>query len=244
MRIFLPFLLFLLAAQALPVAAQPPEIAHFTATPKTVSIGEPVTLNWDIRHADQVYILNQGKVHSLSGTQTFSPEQDTVLTLLAENRFGISSANLTVRVKGGRGKAEFPAEKDFRGQRQYTLSGQPLVDLLDVVHHLLQNYLDFQIQEVYDRRGKITSFTTAHSGKPKDQELAGLLQPDKQGKQRRIAFLVRLHKEDQARRYSCTIEACIEYKLRSSNKWRAEAQDSPVYGKGITRLHGLLAEGL
>ncbi len=242
MRILLS--LFLLLLTHLPVAAQQPEIAHFTASPMTVSVGEPVTLSWDIRHADQVYILNQGKVHPLSGTQTFSPEQDTVLTLFAENRFGVSSANLAITVKGGRGQAAFPAENDFRGQRQYTLSSQPLVDLLETVHHLLQNYLEFQIQEVYDRRGKITSFTTAHSGKPKDQELAGLLQPDKQGKQRRIAFLVRLHKGDQVGKYSCTIEACIEYKLRSSNKWRAEAQDSPVYGKGITRLHGLLAEGL
>lgn len=76
-----------------------PEILAFTASSQTVTGGQSTTLSWQTDSADMVEIIGIGAV-AVSGTNSISPVDSVVYTLIASNAFGSRSANVSVLVDG------------------------------------------------------------------------------------------------------------------------------------------------
>jgi len=76
-----------------------PDINHFTATPETISLGQSVTLSWDVSNATSATIdPSVGQLDPRSGSAQVSPQRDTTYTLKASNAGGDITSKLTVRV--------------------------------------------------------------------------------------------------------------------------------------------------
>lgn len=75
-----------------------PDINYFTATPETISLGESVSLSWEVSNATTVTIQPSVGGVAPSGSQQLSPQRDTTYTLTASNAAGDMSSSLTVRV--------------------------------------------------------------------------------------------------------------------------------------------------
>ena len=74
-----------------------PAIASFTATPGSVTSGQPVTLNWSVSGAS--YLIISPGVGAVRGTNVvIKPTQTTTYTLYATGPFGRSQMNATVTV--------------------------------------------------------------------------------------------------------------------------------------------------
>ncbi|MGC2324548.1 MAG: flagellar motor protein MotB, partial [Terriglobales bacterium] len=68
----------------------------FSASPMTISAGTPVMLSWNSTGA---YFLISPQLGPVRGNQaTVSPTQTTTYTLYATNRFGRTTATVTVTV--------------------------------------------------------------------------------------------------------------------------------------------------
>jgi hypothetical protein len=75
-----------------------PTIASFTASAQTVSAGTPVTLSWSESNVSYTIIAPQvGPMRGSSATVT--PAATTTYMLYATNRFGRSTAKVTVTVQ-------------------------------------------------------------------------------------------------------------------------------------------------
>lgn len=212
---------------------QQPEIS-FEIKPAAISIGDSATMKWDIRHADQAYILNVGKI-PLSGSQKISPQNNTSITIIAEGAQGIASKIIPIEVTGGRGEEGFPAKEKFKAQRCYTISAPSFIDLLKHIHNVLQDYLEFRVNETYDRHSGKTTFLTKASRKPE-------LVPPKESKirARRIAWLIEVNAaRSPSQEFSYTIDTYIEYRRRSEKRWRTEP-DEKIYTNEIQKLHDLI----
>ncbi|MDB2428947.1 CotH kinase family protein [Akkermansiaceae bacterium] len=75
-----------------------PGIVSFTADHESISVGVPVTLNWQIFNADTVTLSGVGSVNSESGSVVVNPASTTTYTLTATNDEGSVVDNLTVTV--------------------------------------------------------------------------------------------------------------------------------------------------
>lgn len=74
-----------------------PQISSFTATPNSVTSGQPVTLNWTVSGAS--YLIISPDVAAVRGTSiSFKPSKTTTYTLYATGPFGRSQATTTVTV--------------------------------------------------------------------------------------------------------------------------------------------------
>lgn len=75
-----------------------PQIASFTATPTSVSAGQPVTLNWSVSGAS--YLIVSPGVGAVRGTSvTFKPSQTGTYTLYATGPYGRSQATVNITVQ-------------------------------------------------------------------------------------------------------------------------------------------------
>ena len=61
------------------------KIVRFSAAPRTVQSGEPVTVVWEVQNATEVEISAIGKVDATSGTSTVTLSETTTFTLTARN---------------------------------------------------------------------------------------------------------------------------------------------------------------
>ncbi len=78
--------------------AAPPVINSFTATPDTATLGQPLSLSWQVSGASRVIILpDVGSVDS-GGSKLVSPKADTTYTITALNSGGTSSNSINVKV--------------------------------------------------------------------------------------------------------------------------------------------------
>lgn len=214
---------------------QQPEIT-FEIKPTTLSIGDSAAMKWDIRHADQAYLLNMGKI-PLSGSQKISPQNNTAITIIAEGVHGIASKTISIEVIGARGEEGFPSKDKFKAKRAYTLSALSFIDILKHIHNVLQDYLEFQVNETYDRHSGKTTFLTRLSTKP---ELVQSKESKKRA--RRIAYLVEVNEaRSSSQEFPYTIDACIEYQRRSELRWRPE-KDEKIYTNEIKKLHDLISQ--
>lgn len=81
----------------LAAASGAPVITSFTASPNTVNLGAPTTLNWSVTGATSLSI-DQG-VGTVTGTsQSITPSATTIYTLTATNAYGSTTATLLMTV--------------------------------------------------------------------------------------------------------------------------------------------------
>jgi hypothetical protein len=75
-----------------------PTISSFTATPTTVSAGNPVTLDWSVSNA--TYNIISPQVSAVPGTSVVTtPTATTTYTLYSTNQYGRSTQTVTVTVQ-------------------------------------------------------------------------------------------------------------------------------------------------
>ena len=79
-------------------AAARAEILFFTATPSTITAGQPVTLSWKTSNADTANIDGIGNV-AVNGSLTVSPTQTTTYTLTARNNVNDVTSTATVTIR-------------------------------------------------------------------------------------------------------------------------------------------------
>ena len=80
-------------------SSQPlPQIVTFTASPSKIIAGQPVLLNWKASNTSRINIQPAPGTVDAEGSRTVAPVQDTVYTLYAVNRGGVSSSQLSVNV--------------------------------------------------------------------------------------------------------------------------------------------------
>jgi hypothetical protein len=75
-----------------------PRIITFTANPMTITRGDQSTLTWNVENADTITISPTVGTVSPTGTRAVTPNDTTMYTLTATNRFGTSSAQTTITV--------------------------------------------------------------------------------------------------------------------------------------------------
>lgn len=80
-----------------------PFIRVFSADPQDILRGEDVTLRWEVIAADELVLQANGAAETLLSTEHISqrrvaPDRETIYTLIARNRYGEVTDNLTVRV--------------------------------------------------------------------------------------------------------------------------------------------------
>jgi len=75
-----------------------PIINSFSASPTTITVGEPSTLSWSVTDATSVTIDNGIDTVALSGTTAVNPTTTTTYTLTATNTAGSVTATTTVAV--------------------------------------------------------------------------------------------------------------------------------------------------
>jgi hypothetical protein len=82
------------------IAPQAPVIQRFTANPPTVRSGQPVTLSWAVRGANEASIdQGVGRVNAESGNVTVNPVRTTTYRLVARGASGLESVEtVTVTV--------------------------------------------------------------------------------------------------------------------------------------------------
>lgn len=223
----------LLLSFSFSVSAQQP-IINIDSMQNTMYIGDTILLNWDIQHADYAYIFNLGKI-PLSGSQKISPQENTTFTIIAEGENGIISKSIFINVEGGRGKKDFPSFEKFDSKRQFTIQGISTIKILKHIHNILQDYLEVQVNESYDRHNGKTIFLTKLTQNP------NLIQSDEsQIRSRRIAYMVEVKNVDsKLEEYSYSVDVYIQYQRRSESTWRTE-QDKKIYTKKIMELHELI----
>lgn len=73
-------------------------ILFFNGSPMTVTAGQSSTLSWQTENADTVEISGVGTV-AQSGTTVVTPTQNTSYTLTARNRFGETTAQVSISVR-------------------------------------------------------------------------------------------------------------------------------------------------
>jgi hypothetical protein len=75
-----------------------PAIHSFTANPSTVSAGSPVTLNWNV--VNSIYNIVDPQAGPVRGTSVVvTPSATTTYTLYSTNRYGRTTASVTVTVQ-------------------------------------------------------------------------------------------------------------------------------------------------
>jgi hypothetical protein len=77
--------------------AQPVQIVFFTASPASISSGQPSTLSWRVLNADTVTLSGIGQVQATSSTQV-APTTTTTYTLSAKNSTSQDTATAVVSV--------------------------------------------------------------------------------------------------------------------------------------------------
>ena len=76
-----------------------PDINYFTATPETISLGQSITLSWDVSNATSATIdPSVGQADPRNGSVQLSPTRSTTYTLTATNAGGDITSKLTVTV--------------------------------------------------------------------------------------------------------------------------------------------------
>ncbi len=78
-------------------AGAAPNISSFTASSQSISVGTPVTLNWDVTGAS--YLIVSPDIGATRGTSVVvTPSQSTTYTLYATNAFGRTTATVNITV--------------------------------------------------------------------------------------------------------------------------------------------------
>lgn len=75
-----------------------PVISKFTASPYSVSAGQPVTLSWEISDATRVTLQPEIGTVPNSGTRSITPSVTTTYKLIAANDSGSTTREITVNV--------------------------------------------------------------------------------------------------------------------------------------------------
>jgi len=75
-----------------------PFINNFSATPLTVTLGQPFTLSWNVSGASRVVVEPDIGSVGAGGSRLLSPKADTTYTIKAVNSGGSSSSSLSVKV--------------------------------------------------------------------------------------------------------------------------------------------------
>lgn len=229
---FLTLIFFMYASM---LWGQQPEII-FEIKPNSIAPGDSAGLSWYVKDGDHFYISNVGKVQP-AGRFKISPDASTTYTLIVESKAGITSKTVSLEVKGTRGDEDFPKVDEFKFKNVYKLSAPSFVSLLDQIHHLLQNILEFQVNESYDRHAGQTKFVTKLSIKP------DLKKRDERAiRARRIAFLVEVNEfSATAGQFPCSIHALIKYQRRAESRWRPEKNEN-IYTQEIKKLYELISK--
>ncbi|HDO19203.1 MAG TPA: hypothetical protein ENG74_00580 [Thermoplasmatales archaeon] len=74
-----------------------PKIERFVANPSSIIEGENSTLSWETKNADTVWLEEFGNV-GINGSVTVSPAQTKTYMLVATNKNGSMTANVTISV--------------------------------------------------------------------------------------------------------------------------------------------------
>ncbi len=79
---------------------EPPEpgITSFSASPSSIAVGEPATLQWKVARASYVNIDQGIGIVTSSGTQVVTPTETTTYTITATNAAGSATATVKITV--------------------------------------------------------------------------------------------------------------------------------------------------
>lgn len=75
-----------------------PVISKFSATPDTISAGQPVTLSWEVSGATRLTLQPEVGTVPNSGTRSITPLMTTTYKLIASNDAGSTTREITVQV--------------------------------------------------------------------------------------------------------------------------------------------------
>jgi hypothetical protein len=75
-----------------------PVINGFTATPAEVTLGQPLSLSWQVSGASRVIIIPDVGSVDIGGSTLVSPKADTTYTITALNSGGTSSNSINVKI--------------------------------------------------------------------------------------------------------------------------------------------------
>jgi len=225
----------LIASLCTPTSLQGAEV-RLEVHPDSISIGESAELTWKVQEGCNVYISNVGSA-GISGRMKVSPDYTTSYTLIAEGASGLQTRTAILRVEGSRGDLAFPGMEHFRFPRTYRTLARSLVDFFDRIHKVLQDSMDFSLNEYEDRNTGRFVFITNRS------QRGYLVQKGEKGiRARRISYLVEVTKPNSAlREFSYTIKAVIEYQRMVEKTWREESSE-PIYIEEINRLKEEIAK--
>lgn len=209
----------LVTSIATPLASQKPT-AEFLLEPRSISAGDSARLSWEVQGAVEVFVSGIGLV-SRVGQQMVHPDQRTEYILVAEGTGGVETVQSTLSVSGVRGDGDYPDFGDFKYPLSFKIESPSFVALVDRVHGVLQNTMEFSVASTRTAQGDVRLITVR-------REQAELVAPNEPRiGRRRVAYAVELavpRNDDDA--YSYSIQTLIEYRRRIERTWRPERSDS------------------
>jgi len=201
--------------------AQEPAI-KMEIVPKTLNSGQLAVLTWQVSNADRIYISSLGKVGT-SGRQELYPDKTKTYSLIVEGPNGIASTSIEVVVKGTKdsGESECPKEHMFKYSYTYKTTSNNYLDVIDIIHDVLQNEMGFSIQHEYKLRNGPFIFITNCSQKGhlvnKSEKTIG---------SRRIAYEVEIKEPSSSNNVvEYTIQSAIQYRKKIIRAWRRESTE-------------------
>jgi len=222
------FLVWILMFSSILLYAQDPNI-EIEIKPRSIWVGDSSEVTWDVRDANKVYISHIGKV-PISGKKKISPDNTTSYTIFAEGASGIASQTVILEVEGGRGNG-FPDRNDFKYPLSYKSPTLSLIDLINHIHNVLQDIMEFSLDEYEDPQGGLFLFITR-----KSQKSYLVQKHERRIGARRISYLVEVKKPThQSSNLTFTIKTLIEYRLRIERTWRPE-RDESIYQQAGRKL--------
>ena len=193
----------------------PPKV-DFDIQPRSIGFGQSVMIKWQVKGASKVFVTPIGLVDG-AGKRRIKPGQTTTYILVAENSVGTVTKSVTVAVEGSKSNDEFPEVNAFRYPISFKIQTSSLPELLEHIHHVLQDVLKHTVRLTSQPSGTLTFVTNRRSR-------SELVKPsEKRIGRRRIAFMVEVaERKSKKVQLTYTIKAVIEYRRRIERVWRQE----------------------
>lgn len=214
-------------------AQEPRSPVVIDVQPTLINAGESATLTWSASDATEgSYLLGIGGVEH-KGQRTVSPLRTSVYTIVAEGPSGIASKSVTLKVQGSRGTDDSCSRdpERFKYAVSFDRQSKSLVEQINSLHHMLQDEMQFTIDESQTPLTPNFTFLT-------DCVQRGDLvqQSEKQIGARRLAYRVLISaapessgsnpsSSDRFVTVHYTVSALIEYRRKIESTWRLETRE-------------------
>jgi hypothetical protein len=207
---------------------------------QSINAGQSAIISWNMKADQKAYILGIGRVFGTGSTEV-KPGRSMVYTLVTEGPEGISVRSAAIDVSGSRGQ-EDGCQRDesrFKYPISFELHFTSLVDLLERVHHVLQDELAFTVDASQTPNKLRFLYVTNCS------QRADLVQSaERQIGARRVSYRVELSgpeslndatsselnpvRSPQSHKIAvtCKVSTLVEFKRKIESTWRIEDREA------------------